>query len=287
MSRTFHLGLMGWPLVHSLSPRLHRAALQACELRGNYELYPISPLPGGTAEMAALLERLRGGEIDGLNITIPHKQSVLPLLDELSPTAQAIGAANTLYRTGVRLVGENTDAPAFMEDLELHFSLPRQGKALVLGAGGAARASVFALACRGWQVHVIARRPVQAQQLVKDFAQLTPAPIAMAQPLVEAARIMSILDLDLVVNTTPLGMHPFELVSPWPDGIPLPPGCVVYDLVYEPVETSLFCQAQQQGLPAAGGLGMLIHQAALAFLRWTDLPIQNLPAVLQAMHSAI
>lgn len=285
MSRTFHLGLTGWPLAHSLSPRLHRAALRACKLRGEYELYPIPPLPDGMAELAALLERLRGGEIDGLNITIPHKQSVLPLLDELSATTQAIGAANTIYWTGERLVGENTDAPAFKEDLELQFNLPNQGKALVLGAGGAARASVYALACRSWQVHVAARRPEQAQQLVNDFAQFSSAPVARAQPLLEAARIMSTEALDLVVNTTPLGMRPYEQASPWPEGISLPPGCAVYDLVYNPVETRLLRQAQQQGLAAAGGLGMLIHQAALAFLRWTNLPIQNLPAVLQAMYS--
>ena len=249
-------------------------------------LYPIPSLPMGGAELARLLERLRRGEIAGLNITIPHKQAVLPLLDELTPTVQAVGAVNTLYRTGERLVGENTDAPAFLEDLDSQFSLPKQGKALVLGAGGAARACAYALAGRGWQVYLAARRLEQAQYLVSDFAHLTPAPIAMMEQLPEAARIMSTADLDLVVNATPVGMQPYEQVSPWPEGTSLPPGCSVYDLIYNPVETRLLRQAREQRLPAAGGLGMLIHQAALAFLRWTDLPIQRLPAILQVMHSA-
>jgi shikimate dehydrogenase len=287
MSTTFHLGLTGWPLAHSFSPRLHQAALQACKLSGEYSLYPIPPMPTGQAELAALLERLRRGELDGLNITIPHKQAALPLLDKLTPTAQAAGAVNTLYRDGQQLVGENTDVPGFLEDLALQFALPEQGEALVLGAGGAARACVYALACRRWQVYLAARQPEQAQQLVNDFSHLTPAPLALAQPLAEAARAMSTADVDLLVNTTPLGMQPYEHVSPWPNDVSLPSGCLVYDLVYSQAETPLMHQARQQGLPAANGLGMLIHQAALSFLRWTGLPTQNLPAVLQAMHSAV
>jgi shikimate dehydrogenase len=212
---------------------------------------------------------------------------VLPFLDEFTPSTRAIGAANTLYWTGERLVGENTDAPAFLEDLNQQLNLPAQGKALVLGAGGAARACAYALAGCGWQVYLAARQPEQAQNLARDFAHLTPAPIATAQPLPEAALILSSMDLDLVVNATPAGMQPREGASPWPEGISLPAGCSVYDLVYNPVETQLLQQARRQGLPAAGGLGMLIQQAALAFLRWTGIPIQRLPAILQAMRSAI
>ena len=287
MSTTYRLGLTGWPLAHSLSPRLHRAALQACGLSGEYELYPIPPLPKGLAGLAALLERLRQGEITGLNVTIPHKQAVLPLLDMLTFSTQAIGAANTLYRSDGRLVGENTDAPAFIEYLEQQFNGSKPGRALVLGAGGAARACVYALGCRGWQVILAARRPEQVEKLVNKFAHLSPAPIAMAQPLPEAAKIMSKADLNLVVNATPLGMQPYEQDSPWPEGISLPSGCLVYDLIYSPPETRLLQQARRQGNPAIGGLGMLVHQAALAFLIWTDLPMQDLPAVLRAMHAAI
>ena len=287
MSTTFHLGLTGWPLAHSLSPRLHHAALRACTLNGEYSLYPVPPMPGGQAELAALLDCLRHGELDGLNITIPHKQSVLPLLDKLSPTAQYVGAVNTLCRNSQGLVGENTDVPGFLQDLDMQLNLPMQGKALVLGAGGAARACVYALARRRWQVIIAARRPEQAQQVVNDLAHLTPAPLALTQPLTEAARAMSTADLDLVVNATPLGMQPYEHASPWQKDIHLPPNCMVYDLVYSQAETPLLHQARLQGLPAANGLGMLIHQAALAFLRWTNLPTEKLPAILQAMHAAI
>jgi shikimate dehydrogenase len=136
-------------------------------------------------------------------------------------------------------------------------------------------------------VHLAARQPEQALQMASDFAHLTPAPLAQAQPLAEAVKAMSSADLSLVVNTTPLGMPPNEGTSPWPNDIPLPPGCLVYDLVYSQVETPLMLQARRQGLPAANGLGMLIHQAALSFLRWTGLPSHKLPDILQAMHSAI
>jgi shikimate dehydrogenase len=144
---------------------------------------------------------------------------------------------------------------------------------------------VYALAGQGWQVHIAARRPDQARQLADNFAHLSLAPAAMAQPLFDAARILSRGDLDLVVNTTPLGMYPFEQASPWPARVPLPPGCAVYDLVYNPVETILLKQAKLQGLAAAGGLGMLIHQAAQAFLLWTNLPIKNFQSVVHAMHT--
>jgi shikimate dehydrogenase len=278
------LGLTGWPLAHSLSPRLHQAALQACSLSGEYQLYPIPPLPDGQAQLGTLLARLRRSELHGLNITIPHKQAALPLLDQLTPTAQAAGAANTLYMQGEQLVGENTDVRGFLEDLEAQFTLPQQGQALILGAGGAARACVFALAQRGWQVVLYARRSEQAQRLAGDFAHLSPAPQVLSQPVAQAAIAMR---FDLLVNTTPLGMPPNQTASPWPQNVALPQDCRVYDLVYNPPETPLLRQARQQGLAAANGLGMLVRQAALAFLQWTGLSADRLPGILQAMHAAV
>ncbi len=292
MSHFFHLGLAGWPLAHSLSPRLHQAALQACGLSGVYELYPFPPLPAGRAEMSALLARLRSGELDGLNVTIPHKQSVLPLLDTLTPTAQAVGAANTLFRAEEQLVGENTDVDGFLRDLDDRVAenfpgqLIQPGHALVLGAGGAARAVVYALTQRGWQVHLAARRPEQAEQLAAGFSHLSPAPTALAQPLLEAADLAR-LSLRLLVNATPVGMTPHEEASPWPENLPLPPGCFVYDLVYNPPETRLLRQAKRQGIPAANGLGMLVNQATLAFLRWTGLPGEKYPIIQEAMYASI
>ena len=270
------LGLTGWPLGHSLSPRLHQAALAALHLVGEYRLYPVPPLPEGQGALAELVQQMRLGRLHGLNVTIPHKQSVLPLLDELTPAASAIGAVNTIYRRAGRLVGHNTDAPGFLADLEqLGFaglaSEPRP-KALVLGAGGAARAVCCALAQAGWQVCITARRFEQASALAANLNAQSWAASALT---FEPASLL--LPFSLIINTTPVGMYPDVQANPWPAGIPFPPGAAVYDLVYNPPETALIRAARAAGLPAANGLGMLVEQAALAFEVWTGRTVPRLP----------
>ena len=113
------LGLIGYPLGHSLSPQLHNAALKAMDIAGEYHLHPIPPLPEGRADLDALLDRLVSGEIHGLNVTIPHKQTVIPLLDELTASARSIGAVNTIFLRDGKLTGHNTDAPGFLGGLPL------------------------------------------------------------------------------------------------------------------------------------------------------------------------
>ena len=293
MSHIYRLGLIGWPLAHSFSPRLHLAALRACGLDGKYHLYPIDPLPAGQAGLTGLVGRLRQGELDGLNVTIPHKQAVAQLADDLTPTAQATGAVNTLYRSGGQVVGDNTDAAGFWNDLEdqaahlANSSWHPTGTALVLGAGGAARATVYALSRHGWQVYLAARRPEQAQRLASDFSKFIPAPVPLERPLAEASARLAEIKFDLLVNATPAGMLPNISESPWPENLPLPPDCWVYDLVYNPPETFLLLQARQQGNLASNGLGMLVHQAALAFLLFTGLPAEKLPQVLNIMRAAL
>jgi shikimate dehydrogenase len=246
-------------------------ALAVCGLQGEYALFPVEAddLNG----LKALLARLRAGELHGLNVTIPHKQAVVPLLDELTPAAAAIGAVNTIYLRQNKLIGANTDAPGFLADLKRFIaSIPNCASkisarklALVLGAGGAARAVVYALLNDGWKVTVAARRLEQAQELARQYAsRLTPYELRMTPPaspnLPEAA---------LIVNATPLGMAPHTDASPWPAGLPFPPEAVVYDLVYNPQQTKLVREAGAAGLPAVSGLGMLVEQAALAFELWT------------------
>jgi len=256
------LGLVGWPLGHSLSPQLHTAALKAAGLDGEYRLYPAAPLPEGAAALAELVEALRQGRLDGLNVTIPHKRSVLPALDELSLAAAAIGAANTLYTRGGRLIGDNTDAPGFLADLaRLGFS---GDKALVLGAGGSGCAVCYALVHAGWQVSVAARQFEQARSLASSLDG--DAGVLEALPLNPAALAGS---FSLIVNTTPLGLYPEVQGNPWLEGAAFPAGAAVYDLIYNPAETALVRQARAAGLRASTGLGMLVEQAALAFERWT------------------
>jgi shikimate dehydrogenase len=254
-------------------------------LSGEYSLYPVPPLPEGQAELAVLLNRVRAGEIHGLNVTIPHKQNVIPLLDELTPAAEAIGAVNTIVTRENKLIGDNTDAPGFWGDLQRlvgsrepsavsrqpsansEFSIHHS--ALILGSGGGARAVVYALLTQGYHVTISARCEDQAQ------AETLKADLSIVSDQIDIVCLetdyhaLRTTHYALLVNCTPVGMHPLEDVSPWPDEVSLPRNAAVYDLVYNPRETRLVKQARAAGLPATTGLGMLVEQAALAFERWT------------------
>ncbi|MEK6752329.1 MAG: shikimate dehydrogenase [Chloroflexota bacterium] len=261
---TFQLGLIGHPLSHSLSPKLHTAALQACGLQGDYSLFPIHP--DDKQALKDLLARIRSGEIHGLNVTIPHKQNVIPLLDDLTPTAKAIGAVNTICLRESKLIGDNTDATGFLIDLN-HFLANNQSEiadrksVIVLGAGGSARAIVYALLNNGWNVTLAARRIEQAQELAAQFENVNALELNL--------QTFQLSNLQLIVNTTPLGMTPNIDQSPLPENLSLPSNVFIYDLVYNPRKTKLVRNARAQGLQAATGLGMLIEQAALAFELWT------------------
>ncbi len=256
----FHLGLIGYPVSHSLSPNIQNAALKACGLEGDYSLFPIAP--DDMQGLKNLLDHVRSGEITGLNVTIPHKQNVIQFMDELALTAKAIGAVNIIYMRDNKLIGDNTDAPGFLKDLKSKFlSFNLRPSALILGAGGSARAVVYALLNDGWTVTIAARRIEQAQQLALSFTNYE-------------LGITNFNDLrpstfDLIVNTTPVGMTPNVDQSPLPDNITLSQDTRIYDLVYNPRETKLVRDARLQGLQATTGLGMLIEQAALGFELWT------------------
>lgn len=293
-------GLIGWPVAHSLSPAIHAAALRAAGMAGEYRLYPIPPGRAGERALRRILERLRQGELHGLNVTIPHKRAVLPRMDGLTPAAAAAGAVNTILRREGGLVGENTDIPAFLADLRA-LGASQAGTALVLGAGGAARAVVLALLSAGWAVFVAARSPEKAESLAAHFRQASPArqvaaawgadspaenpsvtPIALqAGPLGEIAPRCT-----LIVNCTPLGMAPQVQASPWPAEAAFPPAAAIYDLVYNPAPTALVRAARQAGLPACNGLGMLVEQAALAFEAWSGAPAGR-SAMLAAAREAL
>lgn len=264
MKNSFHFGLTGWPLGHSFSPILHQAALSSVGLPGDYRCYPIPSGSGGIASLRILLQRLRDGELDGLNVTIPYKQAVSGMLDELSETARKIGAVNTIRCEAGKLWGENTDSPGFWQDLiRLYPEAAQGGQALILGAGGAGRAVTYALLQNGWQVILAARRVEQAREVQEDFS-----PMIKVMTL-EAKNLKSISTVQLVVNTTPLGMAPQVDMNPWPGEVPLPEGAMIYDLIYNPERTLLVKNAQRMGLQASNGLGMLVEQAALAFEIWS------------------
>lgn len=249
--------IIGHPVAHSRSPLIHGHWLAEHGLAGSYERIEVSP-----AEVPAFIARLRAGEFVGGNVTVPNKEVVLPLIDEVSATARAMGAANTLWMEGGRLHGDNTDAYGFLAHLDA--CVPGWAEAartaLIIGAGGAARAVIHGLAERGLgRIVLVNRSPERALELAAAF----PATVE-ARPWQDIATLVG--ESGLIVNTTSLGMRGQPLLEI--DLSALRPGTIVDDIVYVPLETSLLAEARRRGGIPVDGLGMLLHQAVPGFERW-------------------
>jgi len=272
MTNGYQLGLIGYPIDHSLSPFLHNQFLKMVAINGMYHLFPVHPAQSPEQKIRSLLERMRLQELDGLNVTVPYKEMVLPLVDQATPDAEAIGAANLIYRSGDCLFAGNADADAFIHDLRRLTPAhpPRhKNRALVLGAGGAARAVVYGLLKQQWNVHITSRRPSHAKEVANHFSrigQVTPAPFNEDTFSTE---------YQLIINATTAGMFPDHETSAWPARKPLPAQAKLYDLVYNPVETPIIKKARAAGLTALNGWGMLIEQAAISFEIWTGVKINR------------
>lgn len=248
-------GVIGWPLSHSLSPRLHMHWLKKYGIEGEYVAMPVAP-----EGLAEALSALRQRKFRGCNLTVPHKEKAVALMDSLDAAAKAIGAVNTIVvMSDGTLAGSNTDAYGFAENLRLH-SLPHKRKAVVLGAGGAARAICHALLAEGFAEIALANRTLRkAETLAAHFGPA--CRVAGWQKRDEALEGASLL-----VNATSLGMtgnEPLDI-----DLSALPEDAVVCDIVYVPLETPLLAQAKRRGNPVVDGLGMLIHQAVPGFEAW-------------------
>jgi shikimate dehydrogenase len=250
--------VIGWPVDHSLSPAIHNAAFEALGLDWVYVALPVPPgrVPEAVAGLAAL-------GFAGANVTMPHKSEIAGLVDSLSDDARRLEAVNTISVGSDGLAGHNTDAPGFDRFLRRDAGFDPSGRsALVFGAGGAARACVLALARGGLSdLTVAVRDPARAGALrsaLQDFD--TRLDVASLE---EASRARA----DLVVNATPLGARGEDLPVP-----PLGPRLVVVDLLYRPRVTPLLTAARAAGAQAFGGLGLLLHQAALSFELWTAQP---------------
>lgn len=256
MKRAF---VVGHPIAHSRSPLIHGHWLKTHGIDGSYEPLDVSP-----ADFAGFLSGLRENGFAGGNVTIPHKEAAFRLADSLTGRAKAIGAVNTLVLgADGRLSGDNTDAHGFIAHLDQSLGrdwpLRGGGNALVLGAGGAARAVVAGLAERGCRIRVANRTPDRARSLV-------PIDPSRVEPLAWESIPDALVQTGLLVNTTSLGMNrhpPLEI-----DLSPLPSDAAVADIVYVPLETRLLAQARARGLAAVDGLGMLLHQAVPGFEAW-------------------
>lgn len=265
--KTQLIGLIGWPVSHSFSPAMHNAAAQALRLNWKYLPLPVLPDRLGTAVSGLFPLGFRG-----VNVTVPHKQAVIPLLDELEPGASAIGAVNTIVvQANGRLIGHNTDWSGFLADLQAH-NIPTAGRnCLILGAGGAARAVAYGLAKSGARVQLFARRVTQAEQLIADLRPYLPNATLSRHPLAQLLETAVSVTSPLIINSTPLGMAPHITTSPWPANLPFPSKATLYDLVYNPRHTQLMQQAEQAGCRTVNGLGMLVQQGAQAFALWTGI----------------
>jgi shikimate dehydrogenase len=252
--------LFGHPVVHSLSPTLHNAAFAALAIDAHYEARDVAP-----EDLPAAVEALRDPACYGANVTAPHKQRVMPLLEVISQEARALGAVNTIVNTGGRLAGDNTDGQGLARWMTEAGIVARDRQALVIGAGGAARAAVWALATLGAsRIHVINRTVEHAARMVEDLHAASVAEASWGA-LDEAARPAP-EPWGVIVNATSLGHH-----GQAPDIHPscYSPHSVAIELAYNPPETGFMRAAQAAGARAENGLGMLVHQAALAFERWT------------------
>jgi shikimate dehydrogenase len=260
--------IIGYPLDHSMSPPMHNAGFAALGLDVHYEAWSIP-----SSELPAAVERLRDDEMLGISVTVPYKQAVMPLLDEIDRAADAIGSVNTLVKRGRSLVGYNTDKDGFVRSLREAGCEPAGLRALVLGAGGTERAVAFGLA----EAHVASialagRNPERLIAAVQHLEATKPHSVTVSHlPFDESSLIRAASASDLIVNTTPVGMRhsPQENESPLPIAC-LRPGLWVADVVYNPLETVLLRQARAAGAHAVDGLGMLVYQGVAQQLLWTD-----------------
>ena len=281
------IGLIGYPVSHSASPRMQGAAFAAVGLDWTYELWntPLEELP---ARMQAIRD---DPDLGGANVTIPHKQNVMPYVDEISAQARAIGAINTIFKTtssgGIHLHGDNTDWIGFLNDLRHYGVEPAQyASALVLGAGGSARAIVYALASTGLSVRVINRDAGRAEHLVAALQPAFPAQHLRSFALTPNGLLAASRGAGLIINCTSAGMSPNSDTTPWLEGVPFPQGATVYDLVYKPPITRLMQQAQVAGLRVFNGIGMLAEQGAMAFEHWTQTPAVRVAGVMREALNA-
>ncbi len=271
--RPLKLGVIGDPIAHSKSPVMHEAALRESGIAGEYSALHIKP-----DQLADLIAAVREEAYRGINVTIPHKENVMRHLDELSEDARRIGAVNTIINEGGRLIGRNTDGIGYVRSLKEEAAAELEGRRIVvIGAGGAARGIIYALAAEAPERIVLLNRTTErAEALAREWSDLADIAALPADRAAEALR-----SADIVINTTSVGMHPQV------DAVPIDPallrgGEIVSDLIYNPLETKLLRLAREKGCRVHGGLGMFVYQGAYAFEYWT-----GVPAPIEAMRAAV
>ncbi len=269
--------MWGHPVGHSRSPVMHNAAIDALGLDWVYVPFEVAP-----ENIGAAVKAVRALGLVGVNVTVPLKELVLPYLDEADEAARRIGSVNTVVNREGRLFGYSTDGAGFIQSLRDAGQETQNRRALILGAGGSARAVAFALAEAGTDCTIVNRTQARAESLAEDIVRWFPGRALAVGVNTDAG------PFDLVVNTTSAGMHPHEEKAPL---LPLNvfSGCpLVYDLIYAPPKTRLLALAEDAGCGTANGLGMLVNQGAISLSLWTGLPLAIIPisAMARALRTA-
>lgn len=255
-------GIIGDPIGHTISPAMHNAAFKALNLDYIYVPFRVSK-----EDLQLSVDGLRAFNIRGVNVTIPHKVNIIPLLDEIDEFAQKIGSVNVVVNENGRLTGYNTDAHGFLYALLDQDIDPEGQKVVVLGAGGASRSICFALAERGASLTILNRTPANAARFAAEMSGLTGQSIQVLG-LTEGNLASAVENSNILINTTSVGMHP-NADSTLVSHDVLKPHLTVVDIVYNPFKTKLLYEAEKAGARTISGIDMLIWQGTLAFEIWT------------------
>lgn len=268
--KTKVIALLGYPVTHSLSPAMQNAAFEDLGLDYCYVTFAVHP-----DRLANAVQGLRAMEIAGANVTVPHKEAILPMLDEIDPTAETIGAVNTIINRQGRLTGYNTDGLGFMQSMtELGISVTDK-RVLIVGAGGAARGIGYQLIASVSALALYNRNHEKALRLSDELNSVRPASHCVTD-------ISNLSQIDVIINATPLGLAPSDPMPVDPET--LLPNHTVGDLIYK--DTRLLREASRAGCKTFNGMGMLLWQGALAFELWTGSPAP-VKAMRNALHSTI
>ena len=262
------LGIIGYPIGHSISPAFQQAALDALQINAEYRAYAVHP-----DDVGPFVNSLRSDAVTGINVTVPHKEAVMPFLDEIDEWAAEAGAVNTIVNRSGQLTGYNTDGYGFLRALRESGGFEPAGQtALILGAGGSARGVVQALLRAEIGALTIANRTLARAQSLAELAQSRGVP-AEAIPLQSTRIADAARSAALIVNCTSLGMThgPDATASPL-RAAQIPPTSLVYDLVYNPAQTPLLTEVAQAGAATLGGITMLVYQGAASFEIWQERP---------------
>ncbi|MDR3599047.1 MAG: shikimate dehydrogenase [Desulfosporosinus sp.] len=269
-----HYAVIGHPIEHSLSPEMHKAGYVALGLDAEYQRFDVEP-----SHLAEAVEGLCALGFSGWNVTLPHKENIISLLDTLTPQAKRAGAVNTVKIQAGQRIGHNTDGDGFVCAVEGELKGFKGKKAVLLGAGGAAKGIALALAEQGMQLHILNRTPEKAERLVQAIQREGgTATAGVFAPGVWLG------DVDLLVQTTSVGLHgerfPFSVQG-------ISEQALVVDIIFNPRETAFLQDAKQQGCRTLNGLGMLLHQGALAWEFWLggQAPVEEMRQALQKQLS--